>query len=84
MLFRRALKRRIDSTAPPPINLRLYIGLGRMVAFIMGALFSLIVGQFGMRMAVQGNVRVAAAARTSFSEALKDRLPFRDHHRHAH
>ena len=52
-------------------QLKLYIGLGRMIAFIMGAFFSLIVGQFGMRMAVQGNVRVAAAARTSFSEALK-------------
>jgi K(+)-stimulated pyrophosphate-energized sodium pump len=52
-------------------QLKLYMGLGRMIAFIMGAFFSLIVGQFGMRMAVQGNVRVAAAARTSFSEALK-------------
>jgi K(+)-stimulated pyrophosphate-energized sodium pump len=41
------------------------------VAFIMGAVFSLLVGQFGMRMAVQGNVRVAAAARGSFGEALK-------------
>ena len=37
----------------------------------MGAVFSLLVGQFGMRMAVQGNVRVAAAARTSFADALK-------------
>ncbi len=54
-----------------PDQLKLYMGLGRMVAFIMGAFFSLIVGQFGMRMAVQGNVRVAAAARSSFSEALK-------------
>ncbi|MGE5581154.1 MAG: sodium-translocating pyrophosphatase [Bacillota bacterium] len=52
-------------------QLQLYIGLGRMIAFIMGAFFSLMVGQFGMRMAVQGNVRVSAAARTSFSEALK-------------
>ena len=54
-----------------PEQLKLYIGLGRMVAFIMGAFFSLTVGQFGMRMAVQGNVRVSAAARHSFSEALK-------------
>ncbi len=37
----------------------------------MGAVFSLLVGQFGMRMAVQGNVRVASAARTSFADALK-------------
>jgi K(+)-stimulated pyrophosphate-energized sodium pump len=37
----------------------------------MGASFSLMVGQFGMRMAVEGNVRVASAARRSFSESLK-------------
>ncbi len=47
------------------------IGLGRAVAFVMGASFSLMVGQWGMRMAVEGNVRVASAARRSFSEALK-------------
>jgi K(+)-stimulated pyrophosphate-energized sodium pump len=37
----------------------------------MGAVFSLMVGQFGMRMAVEGNVRVASASRRSFGEALK-------------
>ncbi len=52
-------------------QVRLYVGLARAIAFVMGAIFSLLVGQFGMRMAVQGNVRVAAAARTSFAEALK-------------
>ena len=52
-------------------QVKLIIGIGRAIAFIMGAVFSLIVGQFGMRMAVQGNVRVSAAARTSFPEALK-------------
>jgi K(+)-stimulated pyrophosphate-energized sodium pump len=52
-------------------QVRLYVGIARAVAFVMGAIFSLLVGQFGMRMAVQGNVRVAAAARTSFAEALK-------------
>jgi K(+)-stimulated pyrophosphate-energized sodium pump len=52
-------------------QVRLFVGLARAVAFIMGAVFSLLVGQFGMRMAVQGNVRVAAAARGSFGEALK-------------
>ncbi len=31
----------------------------------------LLVGQFGMRMAVQGNVRVASASSRSFTEALK-------------
>ncbi|MFH1227680.1 MAG: sodium-translocating pyrophosphatase [Planctomycetota bacterium] len=50
---------------------KITVGIGRALAFIMGAFFSLMVGQFGMRMAVQGNVRVAAASRTSFSEALK-------------
>ncbi len=54
-----------------PEKVRFLIGMGRAIAFIMGAGFSLIVGQFGMRMAVQGNVRVAAASRRSFSEALK-------------
>ncbi len=50
---------------------RFIIGVSRAVAFIMGAFFSLIVGQFGMRMAVEGNVRVASASRRSFSEALQ-------------
>jgi len=52
-------------------NVKLIIGFGRAIAFIMGAFFSLTVGQFGMRMAVEGNVRVASAARRSFGEALK-------------
>jgi K(+)-stimulated pyrophosphate-energized sodium pump len=46
------------------------IAIGRTIAFIMGASFSLIVGQWGMRMAVQANVRVASASRRSFNEAL--------------
>ncbi|MFA5271360.1 MAG: sodium/proton-translocating pyrophosphatase, partial [Candidatus Omnitrophota bacterium] len=58
------------STFTPDV-VRLIIGLGRALAFVAGASFSLIVGQFGMRMAVEGNVRVASAARTSFAEALK-------------
>ncbi len=45
------------------------IAIGRAVAFVMGALFSLTVGQIGMRMAVQANVRVAAEARSSFGGA---------------
>lgn len=52
-------------------TIRLLVGIGRAVAFVMGAGFSLLVGQLGMRMAVQGNVRVAAAARTSFRDALR-------------
>jgi K(+)-stimulated pyrophosphate-energized sodium pump len=46
------------------------VAIGRTVAFIMGALFSTTVGQLGMRMAIQANVRVASAARRSFTEAL--------------
>ena len=41
---------------------RTTIAFGRAAAFILGASFSLIVGQLGMRMAVQGNIRVAAAS----------------------
>jgi K(+)-stimulated pyrophosphate-energized sodium pump len=52
-------------------SLKLIIGFGRAIAFIMGSVFSLMVGQFGMRMAVQANVRVASASRRSFAEALK-------------
>ena len=52
-------------------NARLYVAFGRAIAFLMGAGFSLAVGQIGMRMAVQGNVRVANAARTSFGGALR-------------
>ena len=52
-------------------KIRLIVGLGRAIAFVMGAGFSLIVGQIGMRMAVQANVRVASAARRSFGDSLR-------------
>ncbi len=52
-------------------GLRLLIGIARAIAFVMGAGFSLAVGQIGMRMAVQGNVRVASASRRSFADALR-------------
>jgi K(+)-stimulated pyrophosphate-energized sodium pump len=52
-------------------QVRLIIGIGRALAFVMGAGFSLAVGQIGMRMAVQGNVRVASAARHTFGGALR-------------
>src|SRR5215207_3573663 len=41
---------------------RINTAIGRAGAFLMGALFSAAVGFVGMNMAVQGNVRVAAAA----------------------
>jgi K(+)-stimulated pyrophosphate-energized sodium pump len=46
------------------------VAIGRTIAFVMGALFSMTVGQLGMRMAIQANVRAASAARRSFTEAL--------------
>jgi K(+)-stimulated pyrophosphate-energized sodium pump len=49
----------------------MWIGIGRAVGFVLGAGFSLVVGQIGMRMAVQANVRVAAEARNSFGGALR-------------
>ena len=52
-------------------QISLILGFARAFAFVMGAGFSLTVGQIGMRMAVQANVRVASAARTSFSDALR-------------
>ena len=52
-------------------QVRLIIGLARAAAFVMGAGFSLTVGQIGMRMAVQANVRVASASRRSFGDALR-------------
>jgi K(+)-stimulated pyrophosphate-energized sodium pump len=51
-------------------NAKLAISLGRSIAFVLGASFSLIVGQLGMRMAIQASVRSASAARRSFNEAL--------------
>ena len=53
-----------------PQNTVMIIAVGRTIAFIMGASFSLIVGQLGMRMAIQANVRAASAARRGFNEAL--------------
>lgn len=47
---------------------------GRAGAFLMGAIFSALVGFVGMNMAVQGNVRVAAAAvdpKRGYADALR-------------
>ena len=52
-------------------QIKLIIGIARAIAFVMGASFSLAVGQIGMRMAVEGNVRVAAASKKSFGDALR-------------
>jgi K(+)-stimulated pyrophosphate-energized sodium pump len=52
-------------------NAHIVIAFGRAGAFVLGAAFSLIVGQLGMRMAVQGNIRVAAASMHDFGDALR-------------
>ncbi len=51
-------------------NAQIIVAIGRTIAFIMGATFSLLVGQLGMRMAIQANVRAASAARRGFNESL--------------
>jgi len=53
-----------------PKNTTLIISFGRAIAFVLGASFSLIVGQLGMRMAIQASVRSASAARRDFNESL--------------
>ena len=52
-------------------TVKLIIAFGRAGSFILGSLFSLLVGQIGMRIAVAANVRVTAASKRSFGEALK-------------
>jgi K(+)-stimulated pyrophosphate-energized sodium pump len=59
-----------EATAEFGDNAVIVVAIGRTIAFMMGALFSLLVGQLGMRMAIQANVRAASAARRSFNEAL--------------
>jgi K(+)-stimulated pyrophosphate-energized sodium pump len=44
---------------------------GRAGAFAVGAVFSWLVGFVGMRLATTGNLRVAAAARHSYGEAMQ-------------
>ncbi len=49
----------------------LQVSIGRVGAFLMGAFFSAMVGYIGMNMAVQGNIRVSEASKTSFRKALR-------------
>jgi K(+)-stimulated pyrophosphate-energized sodium pump len=60
----------LEASEEFPDNTQLIIAFGRSIAFIVGATFSLLVGQLGMRMAIQANVRAASAARRGFTEAL--------------
>jgi K(+)-stimulated pyrophosphate-energized sodium pump len=66
----RACAASVTAGTPAYTQILLIIGFARTVAFIMGASFSLIVGQLGMRMAIQANVRAASAARRGFNESL--------------
>ena len=59
-----------EATGEFGANAQIIVAIGRTIAFIMGASFSLIVGQLGMRMAIQANVRAASAARRGLNEAL--------------
>ncbi len=52
-------------------TIKLIAAFGRAGAFILGAVFSLLVGQLGMRIAVDANVRVTAASKRSFGDALR-------------
>ena len=52
-------------------NATIVVAIGRTVAFILGASFSTLVGQLGMRVAIEGNIRVAAeAVKGSYNGAL--------------
>ncbi len=48
-----------------------WIAVGRAVSFLMGAIFSYLVGYVGMQVAVEGNVRVAAASTKGYNPALQ-------------
>lgn len=48
-----------------------HLALGRSLAFLMGSLFSALVGTIGMNIAVRANVRVTQAAKKGFSNAME-------------
>ena len=52
-------------------NATLVVAIGRAVAFLMGSIFSYTVGYVGMNVAVEGNVRVAAASLKGYNPALQ-------------
>lgn len=49
----------------------LWVAIGRAIAFLMGSVFSYTVGFVGMNVAVEGNVRVAAASRKGYNDAMQ-------------
>ncbi len=51
-----------------------YLAVWTMVAFVLGALCSLIAGYIGMWISIRANIRTASAARRSLNEALQTAL----------
>ncbi len=60
----------VEATVEFGDSARNVVAFGRAIAFVVGASFSMIVGQLGMRMAIQASVRSASASRRSFNESL--------------
>lgn len=52
------------------ILITLFLSINTAIAFFVGAIFSIISGYIGMRIAVKANVRTAQAAKTGIKEAL--------------
>lgn len=52
------------------LAITLFLNIKTAVAFVVGALFSIIAGYVGMRIAVKANVRTAEAAKNGITEAL--------------
>lgn len=73
------LKRQFTTIAPIVVILTIFLyftspnpslAIGRSGAFLLGAIFSALVGTFGMNIATRANTRVAQAAKQSFAGAL--------------
>ncbi|HZG69411.1 MAG TPA: sodium-translocating pyrophosphatase [Herpetosiphonaceae bacterium] len=52
-------------------NAVMAVAIGRSMAFLIGASFSYLVGAIGMNVAVQANIRVAAASRRGYNGAMQ-------------
>ena len=52
------------------ITIALFLNIQTAIAFLIGALFSILAGYIGMRIAVKANVRTAQAAKTGIKGAL--------------
>jgi K(+)-stimulated pyrophosphate-energized sodium pump len=73
------LKRQFTTIAPIVIILTIFLyltapdpslAIGRAGAFLLGAIFSALVGTIGMNIATRANVKVTQAAKSSFGQAL--------------